>query len=993
MRLSRLAWATAGVLLLGVLAGAWFLPGMLDWNRYRGTIEALATDTLGRGVRIAGPIQLSLLPQPMLTAGAVTVGNEGGPGITAAQLRLRVALGALLSGRVDAQELVLHGVDLELPWPVSPDALVLRAPSWLSSLSARIEDGRLVVGGMVFTGINASLNTSDSTGTYMAAGTAQQSGRDWRFTLRLSRPGGDGSAGLDVTLDGQGKVQGVGASLSGQIVSDGTMVGRIALRGPDLSQLLPAPAVPFRADGRLNIAAGLAVADELTVELAGSPARGAVALRVLPAPRLDLALTASRLDLDAWSAALLRAADGDVMPKLPVGIDLSAEAGQLAGGTLRGLRGAFDLADGVMQVRELRAVLPGDAMLRVAGRATSRDARSTPPKPGRFEGEVAVEAASLRATLAWLKGAGLPVSDRLPEGVLRSAAISGHVVVEPGQVAVDKLAGKLDGDGIGGSLTLRLPAPPEAAKPNTPPAAPARPAVGAGLTLERLDLGPWMPARLPTLASISTGIAAVDIDLRLEAKQARLGAVSLGPLSLDAAVDAGRLTLRRLDFVVDGAHAAASGSVVEGRIVEGRLDVQAPQAAPLAALLPDSLAYLGNRAPGLWRSPANLQLLASGAAEQLALKVTADVGDLRVEAQPTLDLPGGRATGSLTLRHPGAPRLMEALGVVGAPSWLGDGSLGLVAQISLAGERLTAENFDVTAGALRASGSLAVQRGDQGFTVSGRVTAETLPLPLPYFRSPDPIPFTGLAGWQGSVKLEAAHVLAGQSPVLEAMSAMLNLSGSALRIDGLTANIGGGALRAAIGVDLLAAPPAVSLTAQISGAHLVMPLLDLPLDLTEGTIDGTLALQAAGYSPAALLATLGGTLALAVHDGVLSGVSLGAVELGGAAPDASVAKALAGGTTPFERFDVAAKAEHGTLRLERADLVGPEGAIAMTGSIDLPGASADLRLALRPKPPEDSPAGVAPPEIGLHLNGGFDALRRTPELADLTRWRAARATQ
>ena len=30
---------------------------------------------------------------------------------------------------------------MRLPWPISPDPIALRAPVWLSSISARIEEG------------------------------------------------------------------------------------------------------------------------------------------------------------------------------------------------------------------------------------------------------------------------------------------------------------------------------------------------------------------------------------------------------------------------------------------------------------------------------------------------------------------------------------------------------------------------------------------------------------------------------------------------------------------------------------------------------------------------------------------------------------------------------------------------------------------------------------------------------------------------------------
>ena len=57
----------AAILVVAVVA-VWQVPQYLDWNRYRATLEALATTTLGRPVTIHGPITLNLLP-PMLTCG------------------------------------------------------------------------------------------------------------------------------------------------------------------------------------------------------------------------------------------------------------------------------------------------------------------------------------------------------------------------------------------------------------------------------------------------------------------------------------------------------------------------------------------------------------------------------------------------------------------------------------------------------------------------------------------------------------------------------------------------------------------------------------------------------------------------------------------------------------------------------------------------------------------------------------------------------------
>ena len=52
------------------------------------------------------------------------------------------------------------------------------------------------------------------------------------------------------------------------------------------------------------------------------------------------------------------------------------------------------------------------------------------------------------------------------------------------------------------------------------------------------------------------------------------------------------------------------------------------------------------------------------------------------------------------------------------------------------------------------------------------------------------------------------------------------------------------------------------------------PLGDAPIDLLSGRADASLQLTASGYSPSAILATLGGRVTLTVKDGTVSGFDL-----------------------------------------------------------------------------------------------------------------------
>ncbi len=962
MRTGRAVLAGAAVLVTLLLAGIWIVPGLLDWSRYRDGIAGLAASGIGRPVRISGAVTLHLLPEPVLTAAGIAV-DDGGDGVvlTAKELRLRVALGPLLAGRVDARDLVLRGADLRLPWPPAPGALAQRPPTWLSGLQARVEDSRIQVGGVAFTGIDAGLATDPDTGTLSFSGVGTLGARAWRFTARLARPGRDGSAGLDVSLDGQNKLQDTGGTFSGVLAGDGSLSGRVAGRGPDLSGLMPAPPVPWRAEGRLNAAGGLAVADELALSVAGSPARGAVALRVLPDARLDLSLAAGRLDLDAWLPVLARGA----APAMPTGIDLSAEAATLAGGTLRRIRGGFDLDRDGVTLRDGQAMLPGDATLALSGRLPRGEAPA-------FEGTARLAAPDLRATLDWLAPLLPPAlaPARVAPGALRTADLSGKVSASPGRMSLSELAGTLDGNGVTGGLTVT---------------AGQRLGLLASLSFDRLALDPWLPdlASLRTPAGMAGALAragSVDADLHLQMRQATLRGVSLGTVALDAQTDATRLSLRRLLAAPLGGRLAASGTVGEGgRVSDGEAELSLPDLGLLRPFLPADAVPAS-----LLRGPATLSMTLSGPPDALAARLAAEGGGLRMEAQPTVALAARRWTGPVTLHHPGAPRLLASLGLPGAAAWLGDGSFSLVAQAAARPGQLALNRFDLVAGSLRAAGQITFEGGG----VAGQVAAEVLPLPLPYPRGRDLLPVGMLRGWAATLHVDAGQVLLGGTPAVQTLSADVLLRDGVLRLPRASASLLGGVLSGTALLDTSADPPQVAATASLKGAGLPGPALDTPVDLTGGTLDGQLDLHASGYSPAALLATATGTARLQAEDGTVAGVDVPAAAkaLDGTDPAAmasAVRAALLGGATPFSRLDLGLDLQRGIAALSGL-VTAPSGEVAISGSLDLLGLT-DVRLLVRPSPPPPAPG----PELGLLLTGP-SAAQRTPELAGLSRWLASR---
>ncbi len=930
----------------------------------------LASRTLGAPVRIDGPISLRLLPQPMLVAGRLDIAaaTAGAPSLSAGGVRLQLALAPLLAGRIEARALVLRRPDLRLPGRLDPRTLLARRPSWLGGAAARIEDGRIEAGGVVFRAIDASLAADPLSGDLAASGTASASGNDWAFAVRLTKPGGDGAAGVDVSLTGRGRLRDTALTLSGQLAADGGLQGHGAAHGPDLSLLLPTPPLPFSAEGRVSLADGLAEADDLAVDLAGAPSRGAVALRLAPVLRLDLALAASRLDLDPWLA--LARQDKPVAAawaSIPVGVDLSAEAGILEGGTLRGLRAAFDVAAGRLSVRELRAVLPGEAALRLSGTVTGQPAR-------RFEGDATLAAPSWPATRDWLASL-LPQLDRLPRAAPGALDLSAHVVADPAGIALSRIAGTLDGGRADGALAWRRGGDGAADQ------------VTARLVLQRLDLDPWLAA----------GLSGPDLDLRIEATQALARGVTLATFRLDLGRHGGALDVRRLQATAGGVRVAAAGKLsADGRLDGGRLTLDAPHLVSLQAfpglpplpLPPDS---------PLLQAALHLSIDASGVRRALSTRLQATLGDLRAEAQPTLDLATGDWSGSIRLRDPSARRLLEAsrmltlAGVSGDAAWLGEGSLSLSADCTGGADALALANLDVTAGSLRTTGALRFGWGAAP-SLSGRIDADVLPLPgfapgfVPGFA--DAWLLGGAPRGQADVQVQARQMLVGGAALFAPFAADVTLARGRFRLDAARAGVAGGTAQASATLDLAAEPPRLEVRGSLTDAAIGGALFGLPVDIASGRADGKATLAAEGHSMAAMRSALHGEVSARVDAGSLQGVALGALPPD--FPADAVTAALQGGVTSFDRADLAARLDHGIATVTEGRITLPAGAITLSGSYDLSQDVADLALTFQPS--VASPAAVppiAPPVIGLRLLGQRGAMERIAQLAGLARWHAA----
>ncbi len=939
-----LAWFAGAVALL--LLAAWSVPPMLDWGRFRTAIASIAAARLGRPVVIGGEISLRLLPQAVLTASNVTLADQGdGLSVQVAALRLQVATLPLIVGRVVVRDIVLSAPVLHLPWYLPRDLGHSTRPRVPHPFAARIENGSLRIGAAEVTGITASLHggpassaaeapASDdaAVSAFGAEGFAAAGGRSWRFTAALGAPDADGVSAVDIAVRGQGAVADTGGAIQGTL-ADGVVQGRLRAGGPNLALLMPASAASWTAEAPFVADATRIEANAISLSLGGAPADGALVLHIDTPARLEGHLHAAALDLNGWAALLGRSlrAGPYAGSAIPMQVGLSADSARLLDGRLStvqatlvsdGQRTGFDHAE---------AGLPGGARL------AADKVELVRATDGAFavSGRTSLTAPDLHATLAWLRPLAPAVAEAVPNGLLRKADLAGLLTLQAGRGSVAGLAGQVDGRAVTGDVSLRLD---------------GRPSLAASLTMAELPLDAWLGDTLaaPDLAAFAGRFTRADTALHIRATHAALRGQLLDDVDLTAGTGAGGLRVERAQAGLAGARLVLAGAVgADGRLSGIRLTAST---AALEALLPH-LPASAHFAPALWHGAGGLQIAADGPAEAVSLQIRADADDVVLEADSLRDTRAGTGTTTLTLRHPGAPRLLAELGLpeaLGLPAglvatahWLDSGALTLRAHFQDAPSRLAVQDFDLDAAAMRLSGHVAADWSRRVPALDGSLAFDQLALPDAV---PDLRPLAGLAAWTTHLHVSAATISAGLRRLAAGASLDVVTGGGHVMLQSASAAMAGGRLTGQLDADLAASR--LTSSVQLKGATWAGRLTGWPIDLESGSADLGLALDLQGSS----LATLSGTAHARLENASMTGFDL--AQLAAAAPLRTKAgrlalkMALSQGTSSGLAGPVDATIAGGVLTVSAATLVSSDGAVDATGSADLARATVDVRLRL-----------------------------------------------
>ena len=507
LRLRKLIMWTAGV--VGVLVLAWSAaPYLINMEVFKPAMVEAVRQATGRELVIDGPIELSMYPAPGISARQVhfanAVGTRGAQMLDVRRVVVRPSLLALLQGRIEVGTLVLVRPTIVLEtdadgkpnWEFTPGAGAAQ-PAGAPATGFRLAIGRLAIirGTLNYTDprtgktivaeqVRARASVGSFDGPFTIAGTATVNGIPLTLDLKVGKhtdKGNDVALSLELAsgkLNFAGSLSGVGqgARIVGHLsVVTGLLTDFIAAlvtaTGQDKPAFDSSVVGRFAFDGGVEVSEERLAVTDFKMTMGEETATGSLALSAKPVLLLAGHVSLAKIDLERWfrliaqsdpfapsqpappqssSAKPTPQALPGVRSPLPpeVGVSVKVDVAELLyrKGTIRDLSLAVDVKNGIVALPQLRALLPGDLMLR-ASTAASGD----PAKP-LANGDFSLSGPRLRETLAWLE---IDVSG-VPADRLQTLSAHGKFMSAGDKVQVSEATFALDGATAMGSGTFAL---------------------------------------------------------------------------------------------------------------------------------------------------------------------------------------------------------------------------------------------------------------------------------------------------------------------------------------------------------------------------------------------------------------------------------------------------------------------------------------------------------------------------------------------------------
>ncbi len=1080
-----------GVLAVIVLAVAAALvaPSFIDWNAYRAEIAAEVKKATGRTLTIDGVIDVALLPAPKLSLTKARFANLEGAAapdmVRLEALDLRIALMPLFSGKLVVQSVVLKGADIRLEhladgrvnWKfetarkrgsrgagqgkgggigggadgdrISLEQVVIEN----STLTYRDSRNRTV---KHFKQINARIAAATLSGPFAARGRFRFGGVPIDFELKAGRivTGASTKISLEAEFpDAKAKIGYSGLVTPG--TPSFTFSGKVSSSGPDLAKLIstvartgggkiarkPVIAQPYRLTAEIKGGAEAIAVNDLSMEVNGTRATGAVNIALGATTDIDAVLKVNRLDLDRWRALAGRAGSGAAGAassrgakragkefSLPRGLNITLEA-DIGGfvfnkSVVRDIQFRGRLEKGAARLTRLSARLPGGSDASLSGRLTA--SRGKP----RFDGRVRLDSGDFRALVRWLGGddSGL-APDRLRKVRFRAGIGIG---IQPNQIDLRDMDLRFDASRVTGGMVVVLR---------------ERIGIGARLNVDQLNLDAYLPTKkivgegkipgdgkgkpeAPASAAAAPGgsgalamLGGFDANLKLSVGRLTYDGERMGGLWFDGSLIGGTLKLHKLSVAdLAGARLDAKGTVLaidKSPVPDLEVELTAKNPRRLLSLTglplpvaPEKLAPFSLK--GTFKAEGRATRLDLGiSAGKLSLTAKGALADLAAAPRVALDL---------RLTHPDFVTFVRLFDPEFKPEKPVKGPFSLAAKVIGTGLNFKLDKFEGLFGKARLSGSATLSLAGLRPRLKGDLTGDEIIVDH-FLNDSGPDQKTDKTGgghagrgpsarkagapWTdepldlGVLRLVDADLRIRAKAItwrrwrVEDPSLDLTLEDGKLDMRRLTGRMAGGRFHMTGGLAAPQKPGGEAVTrfdVDASGMDLKQDMFGArDIDITKGKVDFKMALAGRGVSSRAIARSLAGSGSLVATDGVVKGFDLARLNqrVGNLRDEASLiallGTAMRGGTTRFSRLAGTYKMTGGVLRSKDISLIADGGTGTGELKVDIGRWWMDgtilFRLAAFPQ---------APP-IGRQFKGPLDSPRPKIKMGQFEVWLAKRA--
>lgn len=347
----KLLIGLAGVIVL-LIGAALIVPGLIDWNGYKGEIAAQVKAATGRDLAIGGNLSFAVLPSPHLSAADVRFASIPGAAepamVRLKTLDVQVKFLPLLGGRIEVASVTLVEPVIVLErladgrenWILRPPASAAAPPPGAPPVAAAPPaalagnadtfslDSLRIQRGMVIwrddaahseeriEKLDADVQARSLAGPFRAQGSLVARGVPLALTLSLGRLAQDGAPAplsLAVQLPAADAKVEVSGTLAGPFEA-ARVNGKIEASGRNLAQLIAAASAgaasslppllgqPFAIKARVTGSLQAATVNDVDIVFGGAHATGEANVVIGPRPRVDSRIKVGPIDLARWLA-------------------------------------------------------------------------------------------------------------------------------------------------------------------------------------------------------------------------------------------------------------------------------------------------------------------------------------------------------------------------------------------------------------------------------------------------------------------------------------------------------------------------------------------------------------------------------------------------------------------------------------------------------------------------------------------------------------------